>query len=255
MTLSKNDDLRKAGDQAAAVVTTAIEQARTPLLAALGAGDLAAKAFLDAVNRAKERAESARTAVEDLPAELNGLRDKLDPAELRKLVDEYTAAALNLYQRLADQGEDALGKLREQPQVKRAIDQLEEAIEAAQGRVGDAAGDARSLAEDVLAKVTRTTRSVGEKTARKAQAVAADVAEAVEEAGDEVAHEVRSTSRKVANKTAPETKTTPVAKPAAAKATPAKSAAATKATPARKPAAQSTTSKTAGTTTRKPAGK
>ncbi|MGQ0839352.1 hypothetical protein [Actinokineospora sp.] len=203
MTLPKSDDVRKVGEQAVSVVNTAIEQARTPLLAALGAGDLAAKAVADAVNKAKVRADATKTAVEDLPSDLTGLRDKLDPAELRKLVDEYTDAALKLYQKLADQGEDALGKLRSQPQVKKAIEQLEEAISAAQERVGDVAGDARTLAEDVLARVTRKTRSVGEKTARTAEKVAAEVSEAVEEAGEDIAHEVRSTSRKVANKTAP----------------------------------------------------
>lgn len=191
--MTKADDVR---EQATAAVKDAIEQVRTPLLAALGAGDLAAKAVADAVNRAKERAESTRTAVNELPT-------KVDPSELRKLVDDYTDAALKLYQKLADQGEDALGKLKTQPQVKKAIEQLEEAIATAQARAGDVAGDARALAEDVLARVTRKTRSVGEKTAITAERVAAEVAEAVEEAGEDVAHEVRSTSRRVANKTAP----------------------------------------------------
>ncbi|CRK60273.1 Iron-regulated heparin binding hemagglutinin HbhA (Adhesin) [Alloactinosynnema sp. L-07] len=203
MTLPNSADVRKAGEQAAGAVNTAIEQVRTPLLAALGAGDLAAKAVADAVNKAKERAESTRTAAADLPADLSGLREKLDPAELRKLIDNYTEAALKLYQKLADQGEDALDKIKTQPQVKKVVEQLEEAIEAAQTRVGGAAGDARALAEDVLAKVTRKTRSVGEKTALTTQKVAAEVAEIIEEAGDDVAHEVRSASRRVANKTAP----------------------------------------------------
>ncbi|GLZ38259.1 hypothetical protein [Actinokineospora sp. NBRC 105648] len=196
MTLPTNDDVRKAGGQAAAVVNTAIEQARTPLLAALGAGDLAAKAVLDAVTKAKTRAEATRG---ELPTDISSLREKLDPAELRKLVDEYTAAAVKLYQKLAEQGEDALGKLRAQPQVKK----LEEAIEAAQERVGDVAGDARTLAEDVLSRVSRKTRSVGEKTAHTAEDVAAEVAEVVLDAGDEVAHEARSASRRVAAKTTP----------------------------------------------------
>ncbi|UVS82355.1 hypothetical protein [Actinokineospora sp. UTMC 2448] len=194
--MSKADDVRKAGEQAAAAVSAALEQVRTPLLAALGAGDLAAKAVADAVNRAKERAESTRTAVNEIP-------NRVDATELRRLVDEYTEAALKLYQKLADHGEDALGKLKTQPQVKRAIEQLEEAITTAQARAGDVAGDARAVAEDVLAKVTRKTRSVGEKTAISAERMAAEVAEAVQEAGEDVAHEVRSTSRRVANKTAP----------------------------------------------------
>ncbi|OLR90772.1 hypothetical protein [Actinokineospora bangkokensis] len=162
-----------------------------PLLAVLGAGDLAAKAVADAFAKAKERAESARGAVEELPAEVAGLREKLDPAELRKLLDAYTSAALTLYQKLSEQGEDALDKLREQPQVK----QLEEAIEAAQARAAGVAGD-------VLSKVTFRTRSLGEKAARATEDLTENVAEAVEEVGAEAAHEVRSTTRKAANKTA-----------------------------------------------------
>ncbi|MGX7824106.1 hypothetical protein ACTG9Q_03350 [Actinokineospora sp. 24-640] len=198
MTLPKGDGDRKSGEQA---VNTALEQVRTSLLAALGAGDLAAKAVADAVNRAKERAGNVN--VTELPADVRG---RLDAVELRKLVDEYTEAAVKLYQKLADHGEDALGKLRAQPQVKKAIEQLEEAVGTAQLRAGGVAGDARALAEDVLGRVTRKTRSVGEKTAARTERVATEVAEAVVEAGGDVAHEVRSTSRRVANKTAPATR-------------------------------------------------
>jgi heparin binding hemagglutinin HbhA len=198
--LPKTDDVRKAGEQA-------VEALRTPLLAALGAGDLATQAVRDAVNKTRTRvnegAGAAKGAVDELPRDLAGVREKLDPAELRKLVDEYTDAAQKLYQKLADQGEDALSKLRSQPQVSKALDQVEEAIATLQERVGDVAGDARDLADEVLAKVTRRTRSVGEKTARAAQTTAADAAEAIEELGDDVAHEVRSASRKAANRTAP----------------------------------------------------
>lgn len=207
MTMPKAKDVRKAREQAVEALNSAVEQVRTPLLAALGAGDLATQAVVDAVNKARERvserAEAAKGAVEDLPTDLTSLREKLDPAELRKLVDEYSEAAQKLYQKLTDAGEDALAKLRTQPQVKKALDQLEEAISTLQERVGDVAGDARELADDVLAKVTRRTRSVGEKAARTAQKVAGETAEAVVEAGDDVAHEVRSTTRKVANRTAP----------------------------------------------------
>jgi heparin binding hemagglutinin HbhA len=209
MTRPNTEDVRKA-----------VEQVRTPLLAALGAGDLAAKAVLDAVSKAREGAEAAR---KEIPTDVTSLREKLDPAELRKVVDEYTDAALKLYRKLAEQGEEAFDKFRAQPQVKKIVDQLEEAIEAAQTRVDGVATDARELAEDVLAKVTRRTRSVGEKTARAAEKLAGDTAEAVEDLGEDVAHEVRSTSRKVANRTAPARKPAPrtitTAKPAAPKST------------------------------------
>jgi heparin binding hemagglutinin HbhA len=207
MTMPNAKDVRKARKQAVEALNTAVEQVRTPLLAAIGAGDLATKAVVDAVNKARtqvtERAEATKHAVEELPTDLTSLREKLDPAELRKVVDDYTEAAQKLYQKLTDAGEETLAKFKAQPQVKKSIEQLEEAIATLQERVGDVAGDARELAEDVLAKVTRRTRSVGEKTARNAQTAAAEVAEAVTEAGDDIAHEARSTSRKVANKTAP----------------------------------------------------
>lgn len=200
------EDVKKAREQAVAVLNNAAEGIRTPLLAAIGAGDLATHAVIDAVNKARTRVNegttSARETVDTLPRDLAGLRERVDPAELRKLVDEYTEAAQKLYHKLADQGEDALSKIKAQPQVTKAIDQLEEAIATLQHRVGDVAGDARELAEEILTKVTRRTRSVGEKTARHVESAAAETAEAVQELGDDVAHEVRSASRKAANRTA-----------------------------------------------------
>jgi heparin binding hemagglutinin HbhA len=202
--LPRTEDVRKAREQAVAVLSTAAESVRTPLLAALGAGDLATQAVIDAVGKARTRVnEGATTARESVPTDLAGLREKVDPAELRKLVDEYTVAAQKLYQKLAGQGEDTLTKLKAQPQVHRTLDQLEEAIATLQHRVGDVAGDARELAEEVLAKVTRRTRVAGEKAASRIEQVTEETALTVEQAGAEVAEEVRNTSRKAAGKTAP----------------------------------------------------
>src|SRR5919199_3496015 len=173
--LPSQEDVRKAREQAVAVLNTAAESVRTPLLAALGAGDLATQAVIDAVTKARAKVnEGATTARESVPTDLAGLREKVDPAELRKLVDEYTEAAQKLYHKLADQGEDTLTKLKANPQVHKAIDQVEEAIATLQERVGDVAGDARELAEEVLAKVSRRTRSVGEKAARTVTRTAGD---------------------------------------------------------------------------------
>ncbi len=181
---------------------TALDQFRTPLLAALGAGNLAGQAVVDAVNKAKEKVveggETARKNIEELPHDVEGIREKLDPAELRKVIDEYTEAALKLYNKLAESGEQAWDKIAAQPQVKKAIEQLE-----------DATADTRERIDTVLTKVTKSTRSVGEKTARKVSDVAVDIAGEVEEIGDDLAHETRSASRKVADKTAPKT-TAPV---------------------------------------------
>jgi heparin binding hemagglutinin HbhA len=191
-TLPTTEDVRKAGEQVSAAVVAVLEQAKTPLLAALGAGDLAGKALTEALTKARtqvnERAEAARTAVDDLP--------KLDASELRKLVDTYTAAAANLYSYLAEHGEETLEKLREQPQVKVVLEQV---------------GDLQNRADDVLGNIARRTRSTGEKVAEDIEDAAENIAEAVVDAGGEAAAETRNVTRKAANKaSAPK-------KPAAAK--------------------------------------
>lgn len=202
--LPTTEDVRKAREQAVAVLNTAADSVRTPLLAALGAGDLATQAVIDAVNKARTKVNEGTTSAKDaLPKDLTGLREKVDPAELRKLVDEYTEAAQKLYHKLADQGEDALTKIKTEPHITKAIDQVEEAIATLQERVGDVAGDARELAEEVLAKVTRRTRDAGEKAAVTVEQVTEDAALTVEGAGAEVAEDVRTATRKAASKTTP----------------------------------------------------
>lgn len=182
-TLPTTEDVRKAGEQVSAALTAVLEQAKTPLLAALGAGDLAGKALTEALTKARtqvnERAEAARDAAEDL----SGLREKLDPSELRKLLDTYTTAASNLYSYLAEHGEETLEKLREQPQVKVVLDQV---------------NDLQDRAEDVLGNIARRTRAAGEKAAEDIEEATEDVAEAVVDAGGELAAETRKVTSKAA---------------------------------------------------------
>ncbi|NIH82922.1 hypothetical protein [Amycolatopsis viridis] len=164
---------------------TAIEQLRTPLLAALGAGNLAGQAVVDAVGKARERvaegSEAARKNFEELPSEVTTLREKLDPAELRKVIDEYTLAALNLYNKLAETGEQAWDKFRAEPRVKSVLEQVEEALTAAQERVGEVSTDAREKVEDVLGLVAKRTRTGGQKVAEAADEVAGTIEDEVDE--------------------------------------------------------------------------
>ncbi|GDY29502.1 hypothetical protein [Gandjariella thermophila] len=179
---------RKPGD----VVTVALERARIPLLALVGASDIAAKSVVDTVQKVRkqvnERAEAARSTVDDLPGELSGLRSRFGPTELRKVVDSYTASALQYYQHLAQHGEETIDRLRSQPQVKRALEQAEAA-----------AGEARELADDVLGRVTRRTRAAGEKTAKATERASDKAAEKVSEAGREAASTTRTTAAKAAS--------------------------------------------------------
>ncbi|RCW46927.1 heparin binding hemagglutinin HbhA [Halopolyspora algeriensis] len=212
-TLPTVQDMNKAREQAGHALEGAAHQARTPLMAALGAGDLAARAVADTVKQVREQlnesAGSAREGLGEIPGELSSLRHRLDPAELRKLIDSYTNSAVRVYGDLAGRGEDAFGRLRQQPRVQRAVDQVGNAQERFEGAVGDA----RDLADDVLGRVTTTTRFFGEKTARQAESTAngaaatvrstaEDTADTVQEAGASTASTTRSAARKTANRTA-----------------------------------------------------
>lgn len=212
-TLPTVEDVNRAREQAGHALEGAVHHARTPLMAALGAGDIAARTVADTVKQVRdqinESAGTAREGIGEIPGELYSMRYRLDPAELRKLIDSYTNSAVRIYGDLAHRGEDAFGRLREQPRVQRAVDQVGNAQERFEGAVGDA----RGLADDVLGRVTTTTRSYGEKAARKTESTAngaaatvrstaEDTADTVQDAGAKAASTTRSTARKTANRTA-----------------------------------------------------
>jgi heparin binding hemagglutinin HbhA len=216
-------DVRKVREQAAKNAAARAESARTPLLAVLGAGELAvtaiSKAVADARVRAAAQAEDVQHRVAELPQRLNS-------DELRKTAAELREQAGHAYSDFADRGAKAWGRIRTQPQVKQALATIETYTEKLDARVDDIVDDAHDAAEKALAAVSTQTRSTGERVARATQrftgqgaetvtavskdaskAVAdagTDAAEAITEAGDEVARETRSTTRKAANRTAPE---------------------------------------------------
>lgn len=205
--LPTSTDVRKAREAAA----DRAEVARTPLLAVLGAGDYAVTRVNEVVNRAAE------------------VPQHLTPAGLRQLVVDLRTDAEERYVGLAERGEKTWGRIRKQPQVKKAISTIETYTDKLDARVDDLVDDAHDAGEKALRTVTRQTRSVGEKTARATQVFAAETAETVvevakdvsddvaeagedaaatiNEAGDEAAANTRSASRKAANRTAPKTAT------------------------------------------------
>ncbi|MER5391567.1 hypothetical protein [Saccharopolyspora sp. NPDC002686] len=210
----KTEDVNKVREQAEKTFGDAVEQARTPLLAALGAGDLAAQALLDAVSKVRsqlnERAEAAR---QELPNDLNELRGKLDPAELRKRVDAYSQTAKQLYDYLAERGEEALGRLQDQPQVKKAWSQ----VGTAQDKVEETVGEVRDLADDVLGKVSRPFGKTDETAAEAPKERTADGKPAE---GAAPAEESKpAATRKPAAKSTAKATAKPAAKKAADKST------------------------------------
>lgn len=207
-------DVREARDQANKVVTEAIDPLRQPALAVLGLGDVAVAAARDAVTRVQAGATEVQARVEDLPAELQELRSKLTTEDFRRLVDSYLSAVRSVYADLIRRGETTYKDIKTQPQVKQALETVDQVQGEIEGRLEDTVEGVRVRGEGVFAEVTKQTRSVGERAARATQRFSAEAAESVaeagselsediKEAGDEVASETRSTSRKAAARTTP----------------------------------------------------
>lgn len=217
-------DVRKARAHAAKTINQNLEQVRPPLLALVGANDLALSAVRGALARARLRAKAVQG---QLPRDLDDLRGRLSGEELRKVAEAYGNAARGTYQTLVQRGEVALDKIKAQPRVKRAMDTLDTAAGQAEERVEGAVEDFRERGNGVLARVTRASRSVGERVARTGQqrateaavtlsdasdAVAGvvsdtgdELAESVSDAGDQAADAARTAGRRVADRTAPAT--------------------------------------------------
>src|ERR1700759_1770292 len=104
-----------------------VDDLKAPLLAAVGAADLALERVNEIVATLRERAGEARTDTqarvegsrarltklpEDLPSQFGELRERLTSDELRKVAESYADAAQSRYNNLVERGEAALERLR-----------------------------------------------------------------------------------------------------------------------------------------------
>ena len=193
-----------------------IEELRAPLLAALGAADLALATVNELLSGLRERAEDTRTDTrsrveesrarlaklgDEIPEQFTELRERFTPEELRKAAEGYLDAATNRYNELVERGESALQRLRSQRP-------FEETTARAEGYVDQAV----ELTQEALGTVATQTRAVGE---RAAKLVGIELPKKAES--------VKAAAKKAPAKKAP-------AKKAPAKKAPAKKSAAKKVT-------------------------
>ena len=115
------------GEEDASKNQPTVDDLKAPLLAAVGAADLALERVNEIVATLRERAGEARTDAEtrveesrarltklqeDLPTQFGELRDRLTSDELRKFAESYADAAQTTYNNLVERGEAALERLR-----------------------------------------------------------------------------------------------------------------------------------------------
>jgi heparin binding hemagglutinin HbhA len=147
-----------------------VDDLKAPLLAAVGAADLALERVNEIVATLRERAGEARTDAEarveesrarltklqeDLPTQFGDLREKLTSDELRKFAESYAETAQTTYNKLVERGEVALERLR-------STNALEEGRE----RVERYSDQAVELTQEALGNVASQTRAVGERAAK-----------------------------------------------------------------------------------------
>ena len=194
-----------------------VEDLKAPLLAAVGAADLALATVNEILNTLRERAEVAgdrmddrRAALtrlqEELPKRTEELRGRLSTEELRKAADEFLSDATTTYNSLVERGEAALERLMGQPELREAADKVEGYVD-----------QAVELTQDALGNVSAQTKAVGERAAKLVGTLQG---------------EAEAPAAKAPAKKAPAKKAAP-AKAAVTKAAPAKKAPAKKA-PAKK---------------------
>jgi heparin binding hemagglutinin HbhA len=197
-----------------------IEDLKAPLLAAVGAADLALATVNEIVITLRERAEVAgdrmddrRAALtrlqEELPKRTEELRGRLTTEELRKAADDFLVDATETYNNLVARGEAALERLKGQPEFKEAADRVEGYVD-----------QAVELTQEALGNVSAQTRAVGE---RAAKLVGVELPAKAAPAKKAVAKKAAPAKKAAAKKAAPaKAAVKKVAKKAPAKKAPAK---------------------------------
>ncbi|NBP85448.1 MAG: heparin-binding hemagglutinin [Mycobacteriaceae bacterium] len=148
--------------------TNTIEDLKAPLLAAVGAADLALETFNEILISLRERAEGAGDRIDDrraaltrlqdrLPKRTGDLRGKLTTEELRKAAEEFRVDAAETYSNLIARGEAVLERLMGQPEFKEAA-----------GQKAAKKAPARKTAKKAAKKAT--ARKVAKKAVKKAPA-------------------------------------------------------------------------------------
>ncbi|SIR92766.1 heparin-binding hemagglutinin [Williamsia sterculiae] len=232
-----------------------------PLYAAVGAGDLALKQVNEVINQLRERTEAAagsaqarieetrgrigetRSRIESLPEEvpanIEELRSRFTPEELRKVAEAYIEVATDIYNSLAERGEETVERLRQQPAVQEQLSRAEKAY-----------NDAVDLTEDALGTVSSQTRAVGERAAKiasiagsKADEAASTASAKIADAADTAAAKTQGAAGTVEGKA--RTSADSPAKKLEEAATPAKKAPAKKTAPAKKAPAKKAPAKKA----------
>jgi hypothetical protein len=163
-------DFRKYGETLREQSKTAIEEARKPLFAAVGATNYAFDQLrtqlrewpTDTQARVKKLSDDAQAQLRQLRERSSGV--KLDPAQVRKAFEDAAEQARDRYETFTSRGEKIVEQLRRDPKIKHLFGDAERAVREAEEAVTGEPAKAPAPA-----KATRTTakRTPAKKTTAK----------------------------------------------------------------------------------------
>jgi len=129
--------------------------------------------------------------VANLHATSYGPDERLADADIASYIAErFRAGGRSVYDDRVKRGTGAYSKLKAQPQVKQAISTVDSVSTELESRLEDTVEEFRVRGENMLAGVTRQTRSFGERTARYTQKASEQSSETLTEASAEIASDI-----------------------------------------------------------------
>lgn len=179
-----------------------IDSVKTPLFAAVGAGDLAVEAVggfvkdlrgraATAATDTQARAQRTRELIASLPAQvpndLTELRSRLNKDDLRKQAESYLHNAAETYGELAHRGETRVGELRKQHAVDARLSEAERLSEEAIEELTRRSRFVRDFATRVVGRIGARSEKATEAVSSAKNKAIAGVAEAHETVADRVA--------------------------------------------------------------------
>jgi heparin binding hemagglutinin HbhA len=163
-------EVRKAREAVVDQSKAVLEDARKPLYAVVGAGDLAVSRTATSLRVLPTETQSAvDSQVKLARTRLEGLRAELLTriSDLRGKAAELPGKAKGLYEDLAVRGEKVVTKVSDRPGVKQVIDRAETLFDRAGESAQDAAAHLDEAAQTVTERKTTTRRTPARKTATK----------------------------------------------------------------------------------------
>ncbi|MGY1694978.1 MULTISPECIES: hypothetical protein [unclassified Geodermatophilus] len=217
------------------------ERGRTPLLVAVGAGDLAVTQARTVLATLRSRAEAlpgeaqvqvdlatreARTRAEQAADRARQLVTVVRPdavvTTVTGLVEQARTQAAGTVEALAERGADVLQELRRQPGIRRFVVRAEQAVDTVEDAVEEVIEEAAEAVTEASDEITSRVQKAAARTTKAAAKAEAAVEETAEQAKATLEETVEAADEATAKAARKPAKRTPAARSSAAKGTSAR---------------------------------